>query len=77
MDVKIIKELGVLSETNSGWQKIIAIVKWGDGKPKFDIRSWSQDREKCSKGVTLTYEEAELLSDLLNDKLDEVESEVV
>lgn len=77
MDVKIIKELGVLSETNSGWQKIIAIVKWGDGKPKLDIRSWSQDREKCSKGVTLTYEEAELLSDLLNDKLDEVESEVV
>ena len=77
MDFEIIKELGVLSESSKGWQKILAVVRWGDGKPKLDIRSWSPDREKCSKGVTITFGEAECLRDLLGDKLYEVESQIV
>lgn len=77
MDFEIIEELGVLSESSKGWQKILAVVRWGDDKPKLDIRSWSPDREKCSKGVTITFEEAECLRDLLGDKLYEVESQIV
>lgn len=65
---EIVKSLGVLSEKpNNGWRKELNIVKWNDGVPKYDIREWSPEHDKMSKGVTMTLEELQMLTALLND----------
>lgn len=64
---KIIEEFGVLSETESGWQKIMATVSWYGKEPKFDIRTYNPDKTRTSKGgITLTIQEAKKLKEILN-----------
>ncbi len=63
---KITKEIGVLSESSSGWTRQINMVSWNDRDPKYDIRDWAPEREKMSKGISLTAEEVALLKDILN-----------
>ena len=53
----IIEEIAVLSTEKNGWRKELNFVSWNGCAPKYDIRSWSPDREKMGKGVTLTNEE--------------------
>lgn len=55
---EIVKELAVLSRSESGYTKEINLVSWNGAEPKYDIRSWSPEREKCGKGITLTETEA-------------------
>lgn len=55
---EIVKELAVLSRSESGYTKEINLVSWNGAEPKYDIRSWSPEREKCCKGITLTEAEA-------------------
>lgn len=65
---KIVKEIAVLSKSESGYTKEINLVSWNGAEPKYDIRSWSPNREKCGKGITLTEIEAKnLLAALLNE----------
>ena len=40
-----------------------------NAEPKYDIRDWSPDGTKTSKGITLNNEEVQLLFDLLKDEL--------
>jgi len=63
---EIIKKIGVLSKSASGWTKEVNLMSWNDREPKYDIREWSQDREKMGKGVTLSKEELLALKELLN-----------
>jgi hypothetical protein len=67
-DIKfeIIKKIGVLSETSSGWSKQLNLVSWNERDPKYDLREWAPDGEKMSKGVMLTKEELMTLRELLN-----------
>jgi hypothetical protein len=67
-DIKyeIIKKIGVLSKSASGWTKELNIVSWNDREPKYDLRDWSADRERRGKGVTLSVEEVLALKELLN-----------
>ena len=62
---EILQELGVLSESPSGWRKELNLVSWYGQSPKYDIRDWAPGHEKMGKGVTLTVEEAEILKKLL------------
>ena len=64
---EIVKELGVLSESPTGWRKEINLIRWNDRDPKYDIRDWAPDHTKMGKGVTLTPDEIILLRDLLNE----------
>lgn len=48
-------------ETSTGWHKELSLVKWGDNPPKYDFRSWNDDRSKMGKGLTLTKDELALL----------------
>ena len=64
---EIIKEIGVISESENGWSKQINLISWNGGEPKYDIRSWAPNRESMSKGLTLTAAELQALTDLLND----------
>lgn len=68
---EIVEELGILSESASGWKKELNLVSWNDRDPKYDIRDWSEEHERMTKGITLTREEAIMLKDLLN-KIDDL-----
>ncbi len=63
---EIVKKIGVLSTSASGWAKELNLISWNDRDPKYDIREWSADREKMGKGVTLSKEELLALKALLN-----------
>lgn len=64
---EIVEEIGTLSEGSKGWSKQINKVSWSGNEPKYDIRDWNEDHTKCGKGITLTEEEAESLSELLSE----------
>lgn len=64
---EIIEEIGVLSESASGWTKELNLVSWNERPPKFDIRDWSPDHEKMGKGITLSNEDVKSLKELLQD----------
>ena len=66
MKYEIIENLGVISTNKNGWSREVNIVAWGDNPPKLDIREWSPDHVKMSKGITLTKEEAENIYMLLD-----------
>ncbi len=63
---EITKELGVISETSKGWTRELNLVSWNDREPKFDIRDWSPDHTRMSKGISLTEEEMNKLVELFN-----------
>lgn len=64
----ITRHVGVLSvNNNSGWQTEANIISWNGGREKLDIRSWSPDHSKRSKGITLREDEARALAIALNN----------
>ena len=63
---EIVMQIGVLSQSNSGWTKELNLVSWNDRPPKYDIRDWSADHSQLGRGVTLSREELLALRDLLN-----------
>jgi hypothetical protein len=63
---EIIKKIGVLSKSASGWAKELNLVSWNDRDPKYDIRDWAPDGQKMGKGVTLSKEELLALKEVLN-----------
>jgi hypothetical protein len=66
-DIKfeIVKKIGVLSTTASGWSKELNLVSWNERAPKYDLREWAPDGEKMGKGVTLSKDELLALKALL------------
>ena len=64
---EIIKKIGVLSKSASGWTKELNLISWNERDAKYDIREWSADGEKMGKGVTLSKEELLALKELLNN----------
>jgi hypothetical protein len=68
----IVKTYAVLSSEKSGWQKELNLVAWNGRQAKLDIREWSPDHQKMSKGITLTPEEAAKLASALATALDEL-----
>ena len=63
---EIIKKIGVLSRSTSGWAKELNLISWNDRDPKYDLRDWSVDGLKMGKGVTLSVAELVALRELLN-----------
>lgn len=71
---KEIKEhIGVIYSTIRGrkegdaWTKEVNLISWNGGIPKIDIRDWDADHERCSKGITLSKEEAREVVTLLQE----------
>ena len=48
---EIVKEIAVLSTSDSGYTKEINLIAWNGNEPKYDIRSFSPAREKCGKAL--------------------------
>lgn len=68
---EVVKEIAVLSVSDSGYTKEINLISWNGKEPKYDIRSFSPNREKCGKGITLTETEAKSLFTALKKELTE------
>ncbi len=65
---EIVKKLGILSESKNGWKKELNMVSWNNRDAKYDIREWSPEGDKMSKGITLSEEEITILKELLNNE---------
>ena len=67
-DVKfeIVKNIGILSESEKKWRKELNLVSWNGNEPKYDLRDWNDDHTRMGKGVTLTFEEFEKLKSIMN-----------
>lgn len=50
---EIVRNYGVLSVSESGWTKELNLVSFNDQLPKYDIREWSPDRSKMSRGAAV------------------------
>jgi hypothetical protein len=61
----IVKALGQLSTSRSGWNREVNRVSWNGGPPKLDIRDWAPDHSKMGKGISLTGEEVAILKEIL------------
>ncbi len=66
---EIVKEIAVLSTGESGYTKEINFISWNGKEPKYDVRSFSPNREKCGKGITLNTDEAAALLKALQKTL--------
>lgn len=64
-EYNIIEELGVISTSPKNWTLELNLISWSGKEAKYDIRSWSPDKTKMSKGVTLTKEELKSLKEIL------------
>ena len=67
---ELVKEIAVLSRSGGGYTKEINLIAWNGDAPKIDIRSFSPNREKCGKGLTLTADEAAALLEALKKELE-------
>lgn len=62
---EIMEHIGVISTNDNReqpWAKEINVVSWNGGAPKIDIRDWSSDHMRMSRGITLTEEQAEKMT---------------
>lgn len=64
---QILQNYGVLSVSDNGWTKELNLVSFNDQVPKYDIREWSPDRRKMSKGMRFEKDELIKLGDIISD----------
>ena len=67
-DIKydIVKEVGVVSESSTGWTKELNLISWNNREAKYDLRDWAPEHAKMGKGITLSLEELKELKNILN-----------
>ena len=69
------KKYGTVGTGKNGWAKEVCNVSWNQKGPKLDLREWSPDYQKMSRGITLTKQEAKrLLSILANVDFEEFDT---
>ena len=66
---EIVKHIGVLSESRTGWRKELNLVSWNGGDPKIEIREWDEAHNKMSRGIRFTESELVKLMDLLQTEI--------
>lgn len=60
MDYQIIKTLVVFPPEGNGvffFHKELNLISWNGRMPKYDLRSWTDNHETMTKGITLTEEQ--------------------
>jgi hypothetical protein len=67
INYEILEEIGLISESKSGWKKKLNLISWNARDAKYDLRDWAPDNEKMGKGITLTKDELRELRDVLNN----------
>lgn len=64
---EIKKHIGILSTNKSGWNRELNVLSWNDGKPKWDLRDWTPEHDKMSKGISLNAEELAILKEVIEE----------
>jgi hypothetical protein len=64
---EIIQPIAVLGERPRGWERQLNLISWNDAEPKYDIRDWSPDGTRMSKGISLSAEELKALKGILEE----------
>ena len=64
---EITERIAVLSTNARGWERQLNMISWNDHEPKYDIRDWSPDGSKMSKGISLSHDEMAVMKDILNE----------
>lgn len=58
VDYQILKNLVTFpAEGNGVFHKELNLISWRGRMPKYDLRSWTDDRSAMTKGITLTEEQ--------------------
>ena len=65
---EIVEHLGNISIQSNGWIKELNLVSWNGGAAKYDVRCWSPEHDKMSKGCTFHKSEIEALAKILKDR---------
>ena len=68
---EIVEHIGVLEvydNREEKWTKEVNLVAWNGGKPKIDIRDWSANHLRMSRGITLTEDQAMKMTKALVDR---------
>lgn len=52
-------------DDSGAWHGEVNLVSWNGKEAKVDIRNWSEDHAKCSRGLSLTRETARMLGEIL------------
>lgn len=63
----IMEKINVLLKSEKGWSKELNLISLHGSEPKYDVRDWSLDRQKMSKGTSLSREELIVLKELLKN----------
>lgn len=64
--VDIVEAIGNIGPANEmGWRKELNIVSWNGGEAKYDIRQWSPDHSRMTRGITLTSDEMSVVHNLI------------
>ena len=66
---KMEREIGVLSESRTGWTKELNLISWNGYTAKYDLRVWGPERNSMGKGITLTEKELRELYKLIGQEL--------
>lgn len=64
----IIRNLAVLSQRGN-WNLELNLISWGGRPATYDLRKWSPDHSKMSKGISLTKSELDALAEYLSETL--------
>ena len=62
--VEIKESLGVIRKNGNGWTRELNIVSWNGSVPRYDIREWSPDHTRMTRGITLTRDELDTITQL-------------
>ena len=73
---EIVEKIGALDKTSeNGWTRELNVVAWNGGSPKLDIREWSADHQKMSRGITMSEEQGMRVAQLLVQRAREKQRE--
>lgn len=67
IDYEIIEHYGTISTDQNGYTKEVTLMSWNGAESKIDIRNWKPEMKAPLKGIALTYEEAQMLADIIKN----------
>lgn len=68
IEIIIYEHIGVLEKRDNGWSLECNLVSWNGGAAKIDIREWSPDHARMSRGLAMSEMQAEKLARALADR---------
>ena len=64
----IVRNLAVLSQRGN-WNLELNLISWGGRPATYDLRKWSPDHSKMSKGISLSKSELNALAEYFSQTL--------